>query len=153
MIFDLDVAESDLVIAVIAIANAAKTAVETTATYLAAGELADFRISLWNRLEGLYGQSTVARKQWVRGASGEWEFDATVQTKERLALFEIVAPHPNAVNRAVTKFLDIRDLGNDAPQWIAVVTKRKETLHLPVLARTAEIVSLDAPDKAFLQVA
>src|SRR5215467_4127023 len=57
MIFDLDVAESDLAVAVISIANAAKTAVETTATHLAAGEPADFRISLWNRLEGLYGPS------------------------------------------------------------------------------------------------
>ena len=74
-LFDLDVAESDLVIAVIAIANAAKTAVETMATYLAAGEPADLRVSLWNRLEGLYGQSGVARKQRIRGASEEREFD------------------------------------------------------------------------------
>jgi len=44
--------------------------------------------------------------------------------------------------RAVTKFLDIQDLGNDAPRRIAVVTKRKETPHLPVLALTAEIVFL-----------
>jgi len=152
MIFDLDVAESDLAVAVISIANAAKTAVETTATHLAAGEPADFRISLWNRLEGLYGPSKVTRKRRVRGASDEWEFDATVLMKERLTLFEVVAPHPNAVNSAVTKFLDIQDLGDNAPRRIAVVIKKKDTPHLPVLARTAEIVPLDAPDKVFLRV-
>jgi hypothetical protein len=57
MIFDLDVAERVLAIAVIAVANAAKTAAEMTAMHLSAGEPADFRISLWTRLEGLYGKT------------------------------------------------------------------------------------------------
>jgi hypothetical protein len=57
------------------------------AMHLCAGEPADFRISLWTRLEGLYGQNKVDRKSKVRGApSDDWEFDAAVLLKERLTL-------------------------------------------------------------------
>jgi hypothetical protein len=57
MIFDLDVGETELVPAVMAVANAAKTAVENTAIHLAATEHADHRAYLWDSLQGVYGSA------------------------------------------------------------------------------------------------
>jgi hypothetical protein len=89
----------------------------------------------------------------VRGSSDDWRFDAVVQSHDQLSLFEIVAPHPNAVTSAVTKFLDILDLGETAPKRVAVLTDLCETPHLPVLAQTARIVSINDPDDTYRQAA
>jgi hypothetical protein len=105
MIFDVDVSADELVLAVVAVANAAKTAVENTAMHLASVQHADARVYLWERLERLYGSELVDRKRKVRGSSEQWEFDAAIELQDHLSLFEIVAPNANAVNSAVTKFL------------------------------------------------
>jgi|RhiMetdeSRZDD1v2_1073273.scaffolds.fasta_scaffold5134256_1 hypothetical protein len=55
--------------------------------------------------------------------------------------------------RAVTKFLDIRDLGKVAPNRVAVLVKKDETPHLTVLARNAQIVRADDPDEVFRRAA
>jgi len=153
MIFDIEVAEDDLVVAVISVANAAKMAVENTALQLATTEHSDFRVYLWTRLERLYEAKSVLRNRSVRGSSDEWKFDAVVQRGTHLSLFEIVVPYSNAVNSAVTKFLDIRDLGEAAPHRVAVLTSQRDTPHLPVLARTARVVGMDDPDETFRQAA
>jgi hypothetical protein len=62
MMFDLDVAENQLVAAVMAVANAAKTAVENTAIHLATTEHADHRAYLWDRLQAAYGARAVHRE-------------------------------------------------------------------------------------------
>jgi hypothetical protein len=153
MIFQLEVSGDDLVIVVAAVANAAKTAVEETAMHLAVVQHADYRASLWNRLEVIHGKDKVQRKIKLKGSSDKWEFDAAVKRGERLAVFEIVVPNANAVNSAVTKFLDIRDLGKGAPARVAVLTNKDATPHLPVLARTAKALSIDASEEAFRRAA
>jgi hypothetical protein len=153
MIFDLEVANDDLVVAVISVANAAKSAVETTAMHLAVTEHSDYRAMLWNRLERIYDPKLISRNRLVRGSSDEWRFDAVLTVGPRIALFELVTPHANAVSSAVTKFLDIRDLGEAAPKRIAVLTKKDETPHLPVLARTAQVVGVNDPDEVYRQAA
>jgi hypothetical protein len=151
MIFDVEVADDELVVAVISVANAAKSAVETTALHLAATEHSDYRAMLWNRLEHIYEPKLISRNRPIRGSSDEWRFDAVVTIGSNLALFELVSPHANAVSSAVTKFLDIRDLGEAAPRRVAVLIKKDETPHLPVLARTARVVSADDPDHVYRQ--
>ena len=153
MIFDMDVPEEDLVIAVIAVANAAKTAVETTALQLALAPHADYRAALWERLERLYSTKHVSRRFRIRGSSDEWEFDAAVEQDRHLSLFEVISPHATAVSSAVTKFLDVRDIGEAAPSRIAVLVKKDETPHLAVLARTARIVAADDSDEVFRKAA
>jgi hypothetical protein len=153
MIFDVEIAEDELVVAVISVANAAKSAVETTAMHLAATEHSDYRSMLWHRLESIYEPKLISRNRPVRGSSDEWKFDAVVSIGSTLALFELVPPHANAVSSAVTKFLDIRDLGEAAPRRIAVLTKRAETPHLPVLARTARVIGMDDPDDVYRRAA
>ena len=54
IIFDRDASEQDVAAAVISVANAAKTAVETTALQLATTEHADYRAHLWTKLERIY---------------------------------------------------------------------------------------------------
>lgn len=151
MMFDLDVSEGHLVPAVMAVANAAKTAVENTAMHLAMNEHADHRAYLWDRLQSAYGFAAVLREQaHYRGASEEWDFDAAVRVEGQYALFQVVTPNANSVNSAVTKFLDVMDLGEKlAPRRVAVVTNKDSTPRLLVLGRTARILSAQAPDEQY----
>jgi hypothetical protein len=145
MMFDLDVSESELVVAVVAVANAAKTAVENTAIHLASVEHADYRAYLWDRLDAAYGAGSITRKPRIfRGAAEQWEFDAAVERAGTLALFEVVTPNANSVNSAVIKFLDVQDLGEAAPRRIAVLTMLDRTPRLPMLGRTARLLTVDA---------
>ncbi len=143
------VSGDDLVIVVAAIANAAKTAVEETAMHLAVVQHADYRAALWSRLEVIHGKTRVERSIHIRGSSDSWEFDAAVKRDKRISVFEIVVPNANAVNSAVTKFLDVKDLGKNAPNRVAVLTNKDTTPHLSVLARTAKWLPIDASDDAF----
>lgn len=154
MMFDLDISEPELLAAVVAVANAAKTSVENTAIHLAAVEHADYRAYLWDKLSDIYGSKSVSRKPLkIKGAAEEWEFDAGIQTSEKFALFEVVTPNANSVNSAVTKFLDVRDLGEKAPARVAVLTNLRNTPRLPVLGRTARIISADASNDDFRRAA
>jgi hypothetical protein len=151
MIFDLDVAEPHLVAAVMAVANAAKTAVENTAIHLATTEHADHRAYLWDRLQDAYGVRAVQREPvQFKGSSERWDFDAGIQVAGKLALFEVVTPNANSVNSAVTKFLDVMDLGEEvAPKRISVVTNRDRTPRLLVLGRTSRILPADSPAEQY----
>ncbi|MFL9827461.1 hypothetical protein [Rhodoplanes sp. SY1] len=90
---------------------------------------ADHRAMFLDRLDTLFGAAMVARSRVVRGASEDWTFDAVVERAGRLALFELVPPHAVAVGGAVTKVLDIRDLGDNAPGRIAVLGDKAATPH------------------------
>lgn len=155
MMFDLDVRDNEIVSAVVAVANAARTAVENTAIHLASVAHADFRVHLWDRLEGIYGPQRVARKPIkFKGSSENWEFDAGITVQGTLALFEVVTPNANSVNSAVTKFLDVKDLGEKlAPNRIAILTDIKRTPRLPILGRTARLLSVNASDDEYRNAA
>lgn len=153
MIFDLAVPQEELTVAVIAVANAAKSAVDATMLQLASREPIDTRAILWTRLDSIFDGARVYRNYKLRGSSDEWTFDAVVETRRGETLFEIVNPHANAVSSAVTKFLDIRDLGDKAPRRVAVLPARSRTPHLAVLARTARIICQDDADEAFREAA
>ncbi|MBY0364341.1 MAG: hypothetical protein K2X45_20735 [Phreatobacter sp.] len=153
MFFDLDVPDAHLVPAVIAISNAAKAAVDTSAMQLSSVDQIDLRAVLWTRLERIYRPGSVTKRRKVRGSTEDWEFDAAVEVGGQLSLFEIVSPNANAVNSAVTKFLDVRDLGDAAPHRVAVLPQRSRTPHLALLARNARIISADDPDDVFLRAA
>lgn len=155
MMFDLDVQEGELVPAVMAVANAAKTAVENTAIHLATTEHADHRAYLWDRLQGAYGVKAVSREPVsFKGASENWDFDAAIKVQGTFALFQVVTPNANSVNSAVTKFLDVLDLGEKlAPKRVAVVTNKDRTPRLLVLARTSRILPADAPDEQYRMAA
>lgn len=151
MMFDLDVAEDSLLSAVIAVANAAKTAVENTAIHMAATEQADHRAHLWDKLQSAYGARTVQREPVkFKGSTEEWDFDAAVRVQGTLALFEVVTPNPNSVNSAVSKFLDVRDLGEQiAPRRVSVVTNKDKTPRLLLLGRTSRILPAEAPAEQY----
>jgi len=69
----------------------------------------------------------------------------------KLSLFEVVTPNANSVNSAVTKFLDVMDLGEDvAPKRISVMTNRDKTPRLLVLGRTSRILPADSPVEQWL---
>jgi hypothetical protein len=151
MIFDLDVEETELVPAVMAVANAAKTAVENTAIHLATAEHADHRAYLWDRLQGVYGRAFVREPVSFKGASTEiYDFDAAIKVQGSLTLFQVVTPNANSVNSAVTKFLDVKDLGEQAaPNRVSVVINKDRTPRLLVLGRTSRILPAESPDDQY----
>ena len=156
MMFDLDISEPELIVAVVAVAHAARTAVENTALHLASVEHADYRAHLWDRLDRLYGPSRGFHREPVkfRGATEQWEFDAAVQAQGKMTLFEVVTPNANSGNSAVSKFLDVTDLGEDAaPGRIAVVTDKERTPRLLLLGRNARILRADSTDEEYRMAA
>lgn len=153
MMFDLDVPREALTMAVIAVANASQNAVEQTAERLSERRAADQREQLWEKLEKAFRTADVHRQAPVKGASSIWEFDAVVEWNGHQAIFDLVLPHTNAVNAAVAKFLDVRDLGSSAPERVAVVTETAETPHLPLLGRTAKIIPITSGLSAFRHAA
>ncbi|RWM26878.1 hypothetical protein [Mesorhizobium sp.] len=149
LIFDLEVPREALVTAAIAVANASKTAVEQTAERLSERHANSQRERLSERLTAAFPAADISYDARVKGASAQWTFDAVLKDHDRTVAFDIVLPHANAVHAAVSKFLDLRDLGEDAPARIAVVTDEKATPLIPLLGRTARIINIASAPKAF----
>lgn len=145
LFYDSDVPAEALVGAVICVANASKYCVEQTALAVATAERNTRRELLWSHLEVAFQGTKIVRGGEVSGASDRWEFDAVVQREVQPVLFELVSPTGGSVNAAVTKFLDIRDLGPEMFGRVAVTVDRANTPHLAVLARNAQIIGLKSP--------
>lgn len=148
MLFDLEVPREALVTAAMAVGNASKYAVEATAEALSERRANDQRASLWQVLEGVFPSGSVFRNERFSGHSDAWEFDAVVRL-DRPALFQVVTPYPAAVNAAVAKFLDVKDIGSDRTIRVAVTTNQERTPHISLLGRTARIIALNAPKDSF----
>ncbi|MGO4439347.1 hypothetical protein [Rhizobium sp. RAF56] len=142
MIFDLDVPREALVSAAIAVGNASKYAVDHTAERLSERNASDMRQKLWERLAAVFPRAFVEREAMFMGASSEWKFDAVMESDEHKSVFDLVTPHAASVHAAVSKFLDVKDLGDGAPVRVAVAIDRQKTPHLPLLGRTAKIIDL-----------
>jgi hypothetical protein len=153
MFFDINVERDELVVAVSAIANASKAAVEATAARLTVVEHADYQAALWEKLERVFTKTRLVKEFTFKGKSEAWEFDAAIQVGKQFSLFEIVTPYANSVNSAVIKFVDVKDLGKEAPNRIATLTDKDKTHHLSVLASTARWIAADATDEAYRRAA
>lgn len=149
MIFELEVPREALVTASIAVANASKCAVEMTADALSERRANDQRMILWEVLREAFPAPSIRRHEKFVGHSDTWEFDAIIQNGPRPVLFQVVTPFANAVNAAVVKFLDVKDLGAEKTTRIAVPTVLDKTPHLHLLGRTARIIALDSPAESF----
>jgi hypothetical protein len=151
MFFEINVERDDLVVAVSAIANASKAAVEATAMRLATVEHADYQAMLWETLERIFTEKRIAKTITYKGKSEEWDFDAAVQFGKRLSLFEVVTPYASSVNGVVTKFVDITALGDSAPNRIAILTNAEKTPHFAVLTSIAKWIPANANDATYKQ--
>ncbi|CDZ47533.1 hypothetical protein [Neorhizobium galegae] len=149
MIFDIEVPREALVAASIAVANASKLAVDRTAEKLSEEHASDQRSKLWERLEAAFPGAYVAREAAFMGASSQWQFDAVLKNENGQSVFDIVSPHAASVNAAVAKFLDVKDLGQDAPARIAVALEKQNTPHLALLGRTAKIIDISSRIETF----
>jgi hypothetical protein len=149
LVFDIEVPREALVAASMAVANASKQSVDGTATRLSEQHAIDQRDQLWGRLIEAFPGYSVGREQSIFGASAEWRFDAIVSNGSRQSVFDIVSPHPNSVHAAVSKFLDLKDLGEHAPGRVAVALNKDTTPHLALLGRTAKIIDISASLAAF----
>lgn len=149
MIFDVEVPYEAIVVAAIAVANASKEAVDQTAERLSEHRAADQRDKLWSRLEAAFPGAFVMREAAFQGASSSWRFDAIIESGSHRSIFDLVSPHPASVHAAVSKFLDVKDLGFSAPNRVAVTLDGEHTPHLPLLGRTAKIIQLSSAVDTF----
>jgi hypothetical protein len=62
-------------------------------------------------------------------------------------------PNANSVNSAVTKFLDVKDLGERLTNRVAVLTNKNKTRRLPLLGRNARTLPFDSSDEEYLRAA
>lgn len=147
-VFDIEVPDYALVTAVIAVANASKAAVDMTQSALTEQKAEQQKDILLRRIFSTFNRSDIEVDGEYSGRSENWRFDAIVQVSTPI-LFQTVTTHANSVNSAISRFLDVKDAGDDLTVRVAVPAKLKSTPHLSLLARTARVLPSDAPDDAF----
>jgi hypothetical protein len=143
-----------LVGAVTTIANCSLEATIVTAHKIAEDKADNAVEILQQKLTDIFTAKSVARDVEIRGASATaWKVAASVRVGDHYSLFDFVSPHPNSVAAAVTKFVDISELQNP-PKRVAVVRdKSRLGTRLTVLARTANVIEVTAPERVFRNLA
>ncbi|GJD73112.1 hypothetical protein [Methylobacterium goesingense] len=144
LIFDIEVPRDALLTAAIVVANASKTAVETTALRLANRKIEGRLDELLVRFDRQFGVEKVIRAPSIRGATEEWEVDAMIITSGRSALVDLVAANANSANSVLAKYFDISRLPEDEGfRRFAVLLDREKTPNLSVLGATSRLVEYD----------
>jgi hypothetical protein len=143
-----NVRRDELAPAVVAIANASRSAVELSAYRHAEKSAADARDLMREKLATVFGKSAVTSAYAMRGASNdEWKFDAAVTGDKGLSLFQVVTPAAQSVYGAVARFVDVSDLA-ERPRLVAVIQDRLKTPRLRLVERSALTIDLSAaPDR------
>lgn len=150
-VFDIEVPDYALVTATIAVANASKAAVDMTQSALSEQKAERQKDRLLERIFKTFDRSVIEVDGEYSGRSENWRFDAVIQADIPI-LFQTVTAHQNSVNSAISRFLDVKDAGQNMTVRVAVPTKLKDTPHLQLLARTAQILPVDAGDEAFINL-
>ncbi|MEN5336813.1 hypothetical protein [Brucella pseudintermedia] len=147
-IFDIEVPEYALVTAAIAVANASKAAVDITQAAVTQQKAEQQKDALIRKIFSVFDKDQIEVDGEYSGRSENWKFDAVVQAHVPI-LFQTVSAHQNSVNSAISRFLDIKDAGEDLTVRVAVPTRIRETPHLSLLSRTARIIPVDAGNEMF----
>ena len=146
------VAQSQLVAAVMVVANAPTRALER-ALARPAGRQKDAAVEkLVARLTSAFPRGKVTGRVELPGASTHaWDVDAVVMTETGRAVFDLVSPSAVSVAFAATKFHDIARL-HPAPARVAVVPRKASFGDLlAVVAQAARIIEEDATDRTFVR--
>lgn len=155
-IFELDIAEDQLVGAVATIANCSQEAVFLTAQSAAERRHTNAGDLLYRRLFSAFRHvpsSEVVKDHEIIGASTTpHKFDSLVRVRDSRALFGYVEAHANSVAAAVTKFGDVKRL-DDSPARVAVVrSKAALGTRFGLLAPVCSVVEQSVPDETFVRI-
>ncbi|OYX04889.1 MAG: hypothetical protein B7Z12_05235 [Caulobacter vibrioides] len=146
------VGESQLVGAIMAVANASQTAVTLVSHKQIAQDAKDAEERLFIRLERIFGK--VEHHKPFAGASGhQWDVDAVVHIGERVALFDAVSPFKQSIYATVAKYLDIGSLPNPPSRFSAVESAEKLGSMIGVLSQASTVVADDTPDETIVSFA
>jgi hypothetical protein len=149
------VSRDQLVVAVIALANASKQACDHAAFKLASRPYQFDDTELVERLTAIFGAPKVHQKAEFAGASNKiWKFAAAVEADGRQTVFDLVKPSWQSLYPAVVKFTDLSDLPS-SPRRVAVLADRTHTtaLDLNLLGRSAQIIDFSARDETYRRAA
>jgi hypothetical protein len=153
--FEAEVGSDDLVPAVIAIANASRSAVDMTAYRMAEKAANDARLVMREKLLSAFTPAMITTGFTLRGGSNdEWDFDAAVRRDDHIALFQVITPAQQSVVSAAARFMDISDLPDDRrPSLVGVLQDRAKTPRLKLIQRSAFTIDMIAEPSVWQQAA
>lgn len=108
--------------------------------------------ALYHRLRSLFGDAASSKISVVGSSNLDWKFAAQVQLGRRRVLFDVVTPYYTSVCSAVSKFTDIRRLGEDNHPVAVVDDLTKMGKWLPLVSQEAEVIEDDASEDTLRSV-
>lgn len=107
---------------------------------------------LYQRLREIYGEAAKEHVSIVGSSNLDWKFAAQVEIGGRRVLFDVVTPYYTSVCSAVSKFTDIRRLGEDNHPVAVVDDLEKMGKWLPLVSQEAEVIEDDASEDTLRSV-
>lgn len=115
---------------------------------------ADIGTIVFDKLERLFGEKSVAKDYDFLGASkSHWHIDVVVKRDDQISLFDTVTPWAQSVAFTLAKFGDIRLLDDAPPRTAVLAAKTGYGSWLAALAQNSSILQAAANDQAYLQAA
>lgn len=108
--------------------------------------------ALYQRLRGIFGNAATEHVSVVGSSNLDWKFAAQVELGTRRVLFDVVTPFYTSVCSAVSKFTDIRRLGEDNHPVAVVGDLEKMGKWLPLVSQEAEVIQDDANEETLRSV-
>lgn len=151
--FEVLVTDGQLAGAIKAIAACSQEAAIKFAHRMYQRQRADVGALVFDKLERLFGERSVAKDHDFLGASqSHWRIDVIVTRDGRISLFDTVTPWAQSVAFTLAKFGDIRLLDNAPPRTAVLASKTGYGSWMTALAQNASIIQAAANDDTYRRV-
>lgn len=139
--------------AITAIANASTSAVGRALMRAAETKDRQKNEELFERVQSIFGPQNVAKQREVQGVEATWTAHNVVQMHDRIAVFEFVSDHGNAI---ASKYLMFSDLSRAAPapslnSVVRSIARMSPKQHM--LGDVSNVVEIDAAATRFRELA
>ncbi|MCJ2189151.1 hypothetical protein [Novosphingobium beihaiensis] len=108
--------------------------------------------ALFQRLRSIFGDAAQERVSIVGSSNLDWKFAAQVEIGTRRVLFDVVTPYYTSVCSAVSKFTDIRRLGENNHPVAVVDDLESMGKWLPLVSQEAEVIEDDVSEETLRSV-
>lgn len=150
--FEVLVSEGQLEGAIKAVAGCSQEVAIKFANRMYQRQRADVGALVYDKLERLFGERSVAKDHDFLGASqSHWRIDVVVRRGDQLSLFDTVTPWAQSVAFTLAKFGDIRLLENAPPRTSVLAAKNGYGSWMTALAQNGSIIQAAANDDAYRQ--
>lgn len=152
--FEVMVTEAQLPGAIKAVATCSQEVAIKFAHRIFQRQRADIGELVFDKLEKIFGEQSVAKDFDFLGASqSHWHIDVVVKRGDQVSLFDTVTPWAQSVAFTLAKFGDIRLLDNPPPRTAVLASKTGYGSWLTALAQNGSILQAAANDDAYSMAA